>query len=476
MSQRTSIHIPVLADEVVQWLNPQPGQTIVDGTLGGGGHTRLLAERVGDSGRVIALDRDPAALARAERELAGLPVMVSQSNFCDLPEVLRAVGIEVVDGILLDLGVSSDQLADRERGFSFDSDAPLDLRFDSSRGEPAWRLLEKLREKSLADLIYQLGEERRSRRIAREIVARRKSQPVRTARDLANLVRQCVPQTPSRDRIHPATRTFQALRIAVNDELKSLEIALTRLPDRLREGGRLAIISFHSLEDRRVKEAFRDDPRLHALTRKPIRPGEEEIDKNPRSRSAKMRLAERTTIDHVPTSPLSHSSSGKNLPQPLLGKEGSHGIQRIVSGGQTGVDRAALDVALELSIPCGGWCPQGRRAEDGEIPDRYPMQQTASPEYRVRTEKNVLDSDGTLILHRGDISGGTELTEKLAAKHERPRLLVELPDATNIDHVRRWLRDRHIAVLNVAGPRESSSPGIYDAARAFLRELLAGQQ
>jgi 16S rRNA (cytosine1402-N4)-methyltransferase len=294
MPDASSLHVPVLTNEVLHWLDPQPGETIVDGTLGGGGHTRLLAARVGLSGRVIALDRDPAALARAERELAGLPVMIARRNFCDFPEVLAEIGAEHVDGILLDLGLSSDQLADRERGFSFDSDGPLDLRFDADEGEPASRLIARLAEKALADLIFELGEERYSRRIAREIVARRASSPIRTARELAELIRRCVPRTPDSERIHPATRTFQALRIAVNRELESLDIALRRLPDCLRRGGRLTIISFHSLEDRRVKEAFRDDARLTVLTRKPITAGEAELAANPRSRSAKLRVAERS--------------------------------------------------------------------------------------------------------------------------------------------------------------------------------------
>jgi 16S rRNA (cytosine1402-N4)-methyltransferase len=293
MREATSIHVPVLAAEVLDWLNPQPGQTVVDGTLGGGGHTRLLAERVGSTGRVIALDRDPAALARAESELSGLPVLIAHSNFCDLPEVLAEISIDRVDGILLDIGLSSDQLADRERGFSFDSDGPLDLRFDVEHGQPAYALLARLTEKALADVIYQFGEERFSRRIAREIVERRSANPIRTAVELAELVRRCVPRTPDSDRIHPATRTFQALRIAVNEELKSLDVALRRLPDCLRPGGRLAIISFHSLEDRRVKDAFRDDPRLTNLTRKPIVAGEAELTANPRARSAKLRVAER---------------------------------------------------------------------------------------------------------------------------------------------------------------------------------------
>jgi 16S rRNA (cytosine1402-N4)-methyltransferase len=280
-----------MLDEVLTWLNPQPGQTFVDGTLGGGGHTRALAERVGPNGLVISLDRDPAAIEAAEQNLRGLPVNLVQSNFCDLPEVLAAMNQGPVDGVLLDLGLSSDQLADRQRGFSFDSTGPIDLRFDPDEGQPAWKLLERLSTEHLADLIYAYGEERMSRRIARKIVERRRSEPIRTAADLAQLVRRCVPTRPGAKSIDAATRTFQALRIAVNDELKSLDIALRRIPDALAPGGRAAVISFHSLEDRRVKQAFRDDIAYEVLTRRPIRPSDQELDLNPRSRSAKLRVA-----------------------------------------------------------------------------------------------------------------------------------------------------------------------------------------
>jgi len=285
------IHVPVLAAEVLQWLDPRPGQILVDGTLGGGGHTRLLAERLTGDGFVLALDRDPAAIAAAERNLAGSPVKVAQANFCELPAILDELGIDAVDGVLLDLGLSSDQLADERRGFSFDAEGPLDLRFNPDEGEPACKLLARLPERELADLIYQFGEERFSRRIARCIVERRAERPIQTAAELAELVRRCVPR--SADKIDPATRTFQALRIAVNRELESLELALQRIPDRLKPGGRLAIISFHSLEDRRVKEAFRSDERLEPLTKKPVRPSDEETHRNPRSRSAKLRVAKR---------------------------------------------------------------------------------------------------------------------------------------------------------------------------------------
>lgn len=285
-------HVPVMAQEVLDLLRPAPGQTFVDGTLGGGGHTRLLAQRIPPNGLVLALDRDPIAVERADTELRELPVRALHANFSDLPEVLEQLEIAAVDGILLDLGLSSDQLADADRGFSFQSEGPLDLRFDPTRGEPAWRLVERLSAEHLADLIYQYGEERFSRRIARRIVEERRSRSLESAAELARVVRSAVPR--SRDeRIDPATRTFQALRIAVNEELKWVEVALRRLPDCLKPGGRLAIISFHSLEDRLVKEAFRNDARLNVLTKRPMRPGEEEVVNNPRARSAKLRAAER---------------------------------------------------------------------------------------------------------------------------------------------------------------------------------------
>ena len=288
----SSIHVPVLAQQVLAALAPQPGQIFVDGTMGGGGHSRLLAERIEPGGMVIGIDLDPRAVARAEREMAGLPLQVAQSNYCELPEVLASIQLEQVQGVLLDLGLSSDQLADDQRGFSFNADGPLDLRFDPESGEPAWRLLERLSAEHLADVIYQYGEERLSRRIARKIVERRRTQPIRTAGQLSDLVRSCVPRSKNH-RIDPATRTFQALRIAVNEELKSLEIALRRLPDCLLPGGKLAIISFHSLEDRRVKIAFREDARLEVITRRPIRAEPSELEQNPRSRSARLRVAQR---------------------------------------------------------------------------------------------------------------------------------------------------------------------------------------
>ncbi len=285
-------HIPVLLDEVLEGLACAPGKIFVDGTLGGGGHTEALAKAVGETGLILAVDLDPAALARCEVRLAGLPVKLAAANYAEIPAVLQDIGVDAVDGILLDLGLSSDQLADAERGFSFQVDGPLDLRFDPESGEAAWELLAHIGEQRLADIIYQYGEERCSRRIAKKIVETRRNSPIRTAGELAELVRSCVPRTPGL-RIDPATRTFQALRIAVNAELSSLESALATLPDCLKPGGRLVIISFHSLEDRLVKHAFRSDERLEVLTKKPVLPSAREEAANPRSRSAKLRVAER---------------------------------------------------------------------------------------------------------------------------------------------------------------------------------------
>jgi len=287
-----SVHTSVLPAEVLGLLAVEPGMTVVDGTLGGGGHTRLFAEAVGPGGLVIAIDRDPAAIERGARELAGLPVRFAQANYRDLPEVLDALGIATVDRVLLDLGLSSDQLADVSRGFSFDAEGPLDLRFDPTEGEPAWRIIARLRPETLADILRDYGEERFARRIARRIATVREKTPIRSARDLARVVIGAVPRQIPPPRIHPATRTFQALRIAVNEELKSLRIALERIPTRLAPGGRLAVISFHSLEDRLVKEAFRNRQVWDNLTRSPVAASVGEVARNPRSRSAKLRVAQ----------------------------------------------------------------------------------------------------------------------------------------------------------------------------------------
>jgi len=288
-------HVSVLPAEVLAGLCPTPGQVLVDCTLGAGGHARLLAERLEGQGRLIALERDPAMLDLARPRLAGLPVTLVQASFDELPEVLREQGQERVDAVLADLGICSDQLDMPERGFSFSQPGPLDMRMDPGSGEPARALLRRLNERDLADLFWRYGEERFSRRIARRIVEQRQRQPLETTEQLADLVRRCVPRPPKwrPGSIDPATRVFQALRIAVNDELEALERLLAVLPSCVKPGGRAAVISFHSLEDRKVKETFRKSDIWEALTRKPVQAGEEEVQRNPRARSAKLRVARR---------------------------------------------------------------------------------------------------------------------------------------------------------------------------------------
>jgi len=287
-----TIHVPVLPTEVMDALCIDAAGTYVDGTVGGGGHADLIASQLSDDGLLIGLDHDVLALARCESRLQGKPVMLAHSNFCELPELLQQIDVGPINGILLDLGLSSDQLEDEDRGFSFNSDGPLDLRFDAATGEPAWRLIQRMRPEHLADIIYEYGEERFSRKIARKLCERSKRDPFKSAAEIASVICSCYPHS-NQKRIHPATRTFQALRIAVNEELKSLEIALRRLPDLLAPDGVFAIISFHSLEDRRVKHAFREDGRLGVMTKRPIVASDAEIDVNPRSRSAKLRVAKR---------------------------------------------------------------------------------------------------------------------------------------------------------------------------------------
>lgn len=277
--------------EVLELLAPAPGQVLVDATVGVGGHTRLLAERVIPGGRLIGLEQDAGMLELARPRLEGLPVTLVHANFGQLRRVLDDQGIAAVDGVLADLGICSDQLDVAERGFSFQQAGPLDMRLDPTRGEPAEALLQRLNERDLADIFYQYGEERFSRRIARRIVETRQREPLETTEQLADLVRRCVPRSRGRQTIDPATRVFQALRIAVNDELDVLDRLLKKLPDCVKPGGRVAIISFHSLEDRRVKHAFRVKEKWQALTRKPWEASEEEVRNNPRARSAKLRAA-----------------------------------------------------------------------------------------------------------------------------------------------------------------------------------------
>jgi 16S rRNA (cytosine1402-N4)-methyltransferase len=292
--ESTPRHVSVLPNEVLHYLAPAPGEVMVDATLGAGGHARLLAERLGASGRLIGLDRDPTMLQIALPRLAGLPVTTIQANFDRLRQVLDELNIEAVDGVLADLGFCSDQVDDPQRGLSFSQPGPLDMRLDPSEGEAASSLLGRLSERDLADLIYEFGEERFSRRIARRVVESRRLHRLETTEDLADLVRRCVPRPKGkRHAIDPATRTFQALRIAVNDEMGALDRLLAQLPRCLKPNGRAVLVSFHSLEDRRVKNAFRDRTVWEALTRKPVTASEDEVHSNPRARSAKLRAARR---------------------------------------------------------------------------------------------------------------------------------------------------------------------------------------
>lgn len=283
-------HIPVLSREVVTGLVPRAGGVYLDATVGGGGHSRLLLESDPDV-RVVAIDQDDQAIAAAQANLAEFcdRIQFVHSNFAQYqPDEQR------FDGILADLGVSSAQFDIAERGFSFRHEAELDMRMNRSQTTTAAEIVNHWDEKELADLIYNYGEERLSRRIARRIVEKR---PFTTTTELADAIFYSVPHKYRHGRIHPATRTFQALRIAVNQELEVLETLLKRAPDWLKPGGRLAIISFHSLEDRRVKYAFRADERLKIITKKPITAEADEVEENVRSRSAKLRIAERIVAE-----------------------------------------------------------------------------------------------------------------------------------------------------------------------------------
>ncbi len=283
-------HRPVLLEEALELLAVRPGGRYVDGTLGLGGHAAEVLRRSAPDGRLLATDRDgeSLALARQRRAEFGERARLIRADFRDIPAFL---GDDKVDGILLDLGISSAQLDDPERGLSFQLEGPLDMRLDRSQGTTAGEVVNRMRERELADLIYRFGEEHASRRIARAIV---ESRPIRTTRELAEIVRAAAPRS-RRPGLHPATRTFQALRIHVNRELEGLGDALRALARCLAPGGRLVVIAFQSLEDREVKQAFRDlasgDFRL--LTRKPIRPGEREVRENPRARSGRLRGLQR---------------------------------------------------------------------------------------------------------------------------------------------------------------------------------------
>ena len=310
-------HDPVLPAETLHYLDPKPGATILDCTLGRGGHSSLIASRLGPEGTLIALDADPRNLAYARDRLAGANCRTHlvHANFAELDRVLDDLGLAQVDGILADLGISTNQLFDPQYGLGFDAnhEAALDMRLNPDLPDSAADLLRRWDEKRIADVLYYMAQERYSRRIARKIVEARRLQPISTVGELARLIRSCVPRPKGRGRrgggagIDPATRSFMALRMAVNRELDVLQSLLERAPRRLAEGGRFVVISFHSGEDRLVKQAFRnaDQPdvpvRLRPLTKKPVTAGEEELAKNPRSRSAKLRAAERVGANETKT-------------------------------------------------------------------------------------------------------------------------------------------------------------------------------
>jgi 16S rRNA (cytosine1402-N4)-methyltransferase len=309
------VHRPVLVREVVQFLEISPGLIVVDGTVGAGGHSRALLDHLGPTGKLIGLDRDPMMLAQASKVLNDSRCLLKQASYAQLPEILDQLGIKRVDRVLLDLGLSSDQLADFARGFSFQTDGPLDMRFDASQGVPAADLLATLDESELADLFFRLGEEPAGRSIARAIVRRRAGEPVRTAAQLVETVNDALHPSGRRPaETHPATRVFQALRIAVNHELEHLQTFLaSALPQRLNADGRAVIITFHSLEDRLVKEAFRDQELWQNQTRKPVTARAAEQRMNPRCRTAKLRAAVRTNTA-TPPRPTGESPTSKTSP------------------------------------------------------------------------------------------------------------------------------------------------------------------
>jgi len=300
-------HLTVMGPEAIHWLNLRPEGAYVDGTLGGGGHSRLILKALGPEGRLIALDRDPEPRAWA-REGWGRDegrLKVAAGNFVNMDEILAEQGLDQVDGILLDLGLSSRQLALPGRGFSWLKDEALDMRLDPEGDLTALEVVNRYQEKDLADLIWRYGEERASRRLARAIVRARQKKPLETTGELAALAAAALYRPGPPPRIHPATRLFMSLRIEVNRELADLESFLSRAPGFLKPGGRLVIISFHSLEDRLVKEAFRGSGqtgpspwlRLH---KKPLTAGPEELEQNPRARSAKLRAAEKAELSNRP--------------------------------------------------------------------------------------------------------------------------------------------------------------------------------
>ena len=305
-------HVSVLLDECIEGLNIKPDGIYVDGTLGGAGHSYHIAERL-TTGRLIGIDRDPVALKAAGERLSPFAdrVTLVHSNFCRMGQVLQELGISGVDGILLDLGVSSPQLDDGSRGFSYMTDAPLDMRMDNGDALSADTVVNTWSYEELKRILYDYGEERYAPAIAAAIVRKREVSPIRTTLELVDVIRSAMPPAALREKQHPAKRTFQAIRIAVNDELNSVSKAMDAAIPCLNPGGRLAVITFHSLEDRIVKTAMAEaargctcppefpvcvcgrKPQVTVLTRKPIVSGEEELERNPRARSAKLRICEK---------------------------------------------------------------------------------------------------------------------------------------------------------------------------------------
>jgi len=294
-----TVHIPVLAGELVGLLEragigSRPGQIAIDCTFGGGGHARLVAERLGPEGTLVAIDRDPEAEERFAELARELPCTVRfvRGDFADALGALAAEGVRA-DLAYFDLGMSSMQVDTRERGFSYSFEAPLDMRMDPSQELDAREILATWDARRLAGILREYGEERHAGAIARAVVARRAGEPIETTRELVEIINSAIPAPARFAGGHPAKRVFQALRIAVNDELGQLDAALRVIPEILAPGGRAALISFHSLEDRRVKWAFKTDPRLAVLTKKPVTATARELAVNPRARSAKLRVAER---------------------------------------------------------------------------------------------------------------------------------------------------------------------------------------
>lgn len=294
-------HDPVLLDEVLTALDPKSGQTVIDCTLGRAGHARAIAPLLGPTGTCVGLDADPRNLEFAQEQLKDAPcrVRLFHANFAELADVVSQVDLtgHGVDGILADLGLSTNQLSDERYGLSFAQDMPLDMRIDPRTPTTAATIVNTMREEDLANLLYRLADERFSRRIARKIADARRVSPIKSTEQLADLVRSAIPKRGGApDKIDPATRTFMALRMAVNDELANLKALLEQAPRALKPGGRLAVISFHSTEDRVVKLAFRSAEQtglLKVLTKKPLSPADDELARNPRSRSAKLRVAEK---------------------------------------------------------------------------------------------------------------------------------------------------------------------------------------